>query len=118
MLFRPNHPFDQTPYILPTPLPLPGKKPKEAPKPSTPPAQTPMISRKRTAPDDDHEIWDVEPTPKRSRTAPLSEPTHTNGQSSKTADGITSPQKKQRLEEEGVVIMENPKDNYIVIDDD
>lgn len=86
---RPNHPVDAPAWILPSPLPLPPRKAR----PVTPPA----ASKKRNAPDDD-EIVEVEPSSKRAKI---------NGPS---APALTSPSKKRRLEEDGLLLMDNAND--------
>ena len=87
-------------FILPSPLPKPPAIVKPvAPPPSTPPPQ----SRKRPAPDDADQ--------------PLTKRARTNG-----APGIelTSPSKKRRLEEDGLVMLESAgeelRDDIIEID--
>ncbi|KAF7967032.1 hypothetical protein HWV62_36023 [Athelia sp. TMB] len=88
----PNHPVDAPPFILPSPLPLPPRKER----PATPPPP-PAPSKKRAGPDDD-EIVEVEPSSKR---------TKMNGSS---APALSSPSKKRRLEEDGLILMESAED--------
>ncbi|KAG7095068.1 hypothetical protein E1B28_005858 [Marasmius oreades] len=89
-----NHPVDGSPLILPDPLPRPPRKAKTSlPPPSTPP----RASLKRSAPDDS-DIVGVEPNAKRMK-----------------ADVVASPTKRRRLEEDGLVLLENEKD---ALDDD
>ncbi|KAK7062646.1 E1 ubiquitin-activating protein uba2 [Paramarasmius palmivorus] len=92
-----NHPVDAPPYILPDPLPQPPRKVKPVQAPSTPP----RASLKRSAPDD---IDNVEPSAKRRK-----------------ADDLSSPSKKRRLEEDGLIMMDSANDkledeNVIEID--
>ncbi|KAL4063733.1 hypothetical protein J3A83DRAFT_4104531 [Scleroderma citrinum] len=85
-----NHPADGPTLILPSPLP----KPHYTPRRSTP---TPTPSRKRSAPDD--EIIESEPSTKRPRmngVQPLPE--------------ISSPSKRRRLEEDGVIMLSSSTD--------
>jgi len=83
----PNHPIDAPAFILPSPLPKPPRKLK----PSTPPPAT----LKRSAPDD--EVIEAGPSAKRAKI---------NG----ATIGISSPSKKRRLEEDGLILMENAND--------
>ncbi|KAJ7694800.1 hypothetical protein B0H17DRAFT_931436 [Mycena rosella] len=97
-----DHPADAPPFILPDPLPRPPRRVKAPlPAPETPPP----LPLKRRAPDDeggDDDIIDLEPTPKRPKL--------------KAADeGIKSPSKKRRLDEDGLILMEGKDD---VLDDD
>ncbi|KAF5364889.1 hypothetical protein D9758_008104 [Tetrapyrgos nigripes] len=97
----PNHPVDVPAFILPDPVPEPPKKAKPAVIISTPP----KTSLKRSAPDDD--ILELEPTAKRQKSA--------------MNQDISSPSKKRRLEEDGLIIMETADekledDDVIVID--
>ncbi|KAF5364953.1 hypothetical protein D9758_008117 [Tetrapyrgos nigripes] len=97
----PNHPVDAPAFILPDPVPEPPKKAKPAVIISTPP----KTSLKRSAPDDD--ILELEPTAKRQKSA--------------MNQDISSPSKKRRLEEDGLIIMETADekledDDVIVID--
>lgn len=87
-LTSPNYPVDAPPFILPSPLPLPPQKARA----STPPPTT----LKRSAPDD--EIFEVGPSTKRAKT---------NGT---TNVDITSPSKKRRLDEDGLILMDNAND--------
>ncbi|KAF5364894.1 hypothetical protein D9758_008125 [Tetrapyrgos nigripes] len=97
----PNHPVDAPAFILPDPVPEPPKKAKPAVIISTPP----KTSLKRSSPDDD--ILGLEPTAKRQKSA--------------MNQDISSPSKKRRLEEDGLIIMETADekledDDVIVID--
>ncbi|KAJ7595673.1 hypothetical protein C8J56DRAFT_386527 [Mycena floridula] len=89
-----THSVNAQPFILPSQLPKPTRKVKPAtPAPSTPPRK----SLKRPAPDDDIEVVR---TPKRSKTS---------------EDPITSPSKKRRLEEDGLIMLDGVNDK---LDDD
>lgn len=91
LLFSPNHPIDGPAFIPPSPLPLPPRRAK--------PATPPPTSLKRSAPDD--EILELAgPSVKRAKT---------NGNESSLPD-ITSPSKKRRLEEDGLIMMESQDD--------
>ncbi|KZP09553.1 hypothetical protein FIBSPDRAFT_801990 [Athelia psychrophila] len=92
----PNHPVDAPAFILPSPLPLPPRKERPA---TPPPPCDPATSKKRNAPDDD-EIIEVEPSSKRAKT-------NGNGPS---APALTSPSKKRRLEEDGLLLMDSVAD--------
>ncbi|KZP05062.1 hypothetical protein FIBSPDRAFT_967619 [Athelia psychrophila] len=92
----PNHPVDAPAFILPSPLPLPPRKERRA---TPPPPCDPATSKKRNAPDDD-EIIEVEPSSKRAKT-------NGNGPS---APALTSPSKKRRLEEDGLLLMDSITD--------
>ena len=82
------HAEEDPPYILPSPLPNPPKKVKtETALPTTPP----RTSLKRPAPDDSE---NVQRTAKRS----------------KMNAEISSPSKKRRLEEDGLIMMEGAND--------
>ena len=87
--FSPNHPIDGPAFIPPSPLPLPPRKAKPA-------LPTSLTSLKRPAPDD--EVF-LASSDKRVKT---------NGNG--TGGDITSPSKKRRLEEDGLVMMENRDD--------
>jgi ubiquitin-like 1-activating enzyme E1 B len=88
-IYSPNHPVDAPPFVLPCPLPLPPRKARlSTPSPAT---------LKRSAPDDD-EILEVGPSNKRAKT---------NGT---TTVDITSPSKKRRLDEDGLILMESAND--------
>ncbi|ESK91584.1 hypothetical protein Moror_2502 [Moniliophthora roreri MCA 2997] len=95
-----NHPADAPPFILPNPLLQPTRKVKPAPpSPSTPP----RASLKRSAPDDS-DTTDAEPSAKRRK-----------------AEELSSPSKRRRLEEDGLVMMDSANDkledeNVIEID--
>ncbi|KAF8960670.1 hypothetical protein BDZ97DRAFT_1833068 [Flammula alnicola] len=117
----PNHPADESPYILPSPLPRPPRKFKPIPVPETPK----RTSTKRPLPVEDADgVIDLEPTPKKPK------PATSTGQTLKRKweDG-PSPSKRRRLEEDGVVLMDGPDEvlepevpavpdsDYIVIDD-
>lgn len=97
------------PFILPTPLPVPPRKAKPGPSvPATPPPPS-ATSLKRAAPDDDGiEVLDG-PAAKRARTT-----------GSGTSDVLTSPSKKRRLEEDGLLLLETANerldDEVIVVD--
>jgi ubiquitin-like 1-activating enzyme E1 B len=97
-ILPPNHPSDGPAYILPSPLPSPPRLEKPH---STPP---PASSRKRSAPDD--EIVEVGPIAKRAKT-------DTNGASS--IPDIASPNKRKRLEEDGLLMLSSKDDK---IEDD
>lgn len=64
-----------------------------APAPETPP----RVSLKRSLPLDDDEIIDLEPTPKRVKSGP-------------STKAMTSPSKKRRLEEDGLILMDGAND--------
>ncbi|KAG7439796.1 uncharacterized protein BT62DRAFT_976503 [Guyanagaster necrorhizus] len=87
---------DAPPFILPSPLPKAPRKPKQAVIPDSP---VKMSTLKRSAPTDD----DVEPSAKRIK-----------------VDTLSSPSKKQRLDEDGVILMDGVddrlEDDIIVID--
>ncbi|KAJ8507709.1 hypothetical protein ONZ45_g9959 [Pleurotus djamor] len=91
----------------PPPLPVPPKKAKPPVVPVTPPRR-PL---KRAAPDDD----DVEPSSKRTKT-------EVNGHAKvgRAPSPLASPNKRRRLEEDGLVIMEHAEealdDNVIELD--
>jgi ubiquitin-like 1-activating enzyme E1 B len=85
---RANHPADGPALILPSPLPVPPKKSQ----PSTPPA-----SLKRPAPD--YDIVTPEPSSKRKKV---------NGPTQGDVD--SSPRKKRRLEEDGLILLDNAND--------
>ncbi|KAF7327636.1 Ubiquitin-like modifier activating enzyme 2 [Mycena kentingensis (nom. inval.)] len=90
-----NHP-DASSLILPDPLPQPPRKVKKPP----PLPETPLkISLKRRAPDDGdgQDIMDLEPTPKRPRFKAQD-------------DGIKSPSKRKRLEDDGLVLLDGADD--------
>ncbi|PBK83910.1 hypothetical protein ARMGADRAFT_1018827 [Armillaria gallica] len=92
-----SHPADSPPYILPSPLPIAPRKPKQVVVPDSP---VKMSTLKRPAPTDD----DVEPSAKRVK-----------------IDVLSSPSKKQRLEEDGIIMMDGAndrleEDDIIVID--
>ena len=89
--FSPNHPIDGPAFIPPSPLPLPPRKVK----PALPPSPT---SLKRAAPDDEVVLAS---SPKRVKT---------NGNGNGTRGDITSPSKKRRLEEDGLIMMESRDD--------
>ncbi|OJT14808.1 Ubiquitin-activating enzyme E1-like [Trametes pubescens] len=92
----PNHPLDGPALILPSPLPAPPRR--EKPRPATPPPAPPpaLAGKKRSAPDDDIQELDA-PSAKRSRT------------DAGTASGALpfTPSKKRRLEEDGLIMLEN-----------
>ncbi|KAJ7176564.1 hypothetical protein C8R46DRAFT_1076671 [Mycena filopes] len=96
-----THPADAPAFILPDPLPRPPRKVKAPP----PAPETPIrVSLKRAAPDDqagDDDIIDLEPTPKRQRLG--------------VHQGIKSPSKKRKLDEDGLILLEGKDD---VLDDD
>ena len=94
LIYRPDHPADAPPFVLPSPLPQPPRKVKPmAPLPVTPR----RTSVKRSAPVDDDDILEFEPSAKRVK------PTV-------QADVISSPSKKRRLEEDGLILMEGAND--------
>ncbi|KAF9810471.1 hypothetical protein IEO21_06901 [Rhodonia placenta] len=96
----PNHLIDSPALILPSPLPSPPKKAKAvAPRPVTP--QPTAV--KRSAPDDDD---DVEPAAKRVKT---------NGAMWSPSGLITTPSKKRKLEEDGLILLEDATEK---LDDD
>lgn len=64
------------------------------------PATPPPASKKRPAPDND-EILEVEPSSKRAKT---------NGAPVVTSANLTSPSKKRRLEEDGLILMDSAAD--------
>lgn len=93
-MYRPNHPADGPALILPSPLPAPPRR--EKPCPVTPPPAPPpaLAGKKRSAPDDEIEELDA-PSAKRSRT-------------DAGAGGLPfTPSKKRRLEEDGLIMLEN-----------
>ncbi|KAF9462539.1 hypothetical protein BDZ94DRAFT_1282986 [Collybia nuda] len=93
-ILPPNHPADAPPFILQSPLPRPPRKAKVvAPAPATPP----RVSLKRSLPLDDDEVIDIEPTPKRVKSNPA-------------VKALASPSKNRRLEEDGLIIMDNAND--------
>ena len=94
---RANHPLDGPPFILPSPLPKPPKKQKPAPPRIDGPTTPSRTSRKRSLPNDDDGVIDLEPTSKRLK--PTSSVTLT--------DTLASPSKKRRLEEDGLVLLEH-----------
>lgn len=95
MYDRPNHHVDESPLILPNPLPLPPKTVK---------AEEPT-AQKRSAPDDDDEVVEAEAPPaKRVRTA-----TTTTSNVTTTAASIpVTPSKKRKLDEDGILLLETP----------
>jgi len=91
-------------------VPQPGKKVKVPPSPSKPqPSAGKVTPRKRAAPEDD-DIELLQPI-KRARTA------EANGGAG-AAGGLQSPSKQQRLEEDGVVLLEKGDDDVDVIEID
>jgi ubiquitin-like 1-activating enzyme E1 B len=101
--FRPNHPMDAPPFILPSPLPQPPRKTKPPPPalPSSPPIKS-VPSLKRPAPDgDDGDVIEVESAPKRPRN---------NG--SIREGSVSSPSKRRKLDEDGLLLM-NGKDDKL-----
>lgn len=104
---RPNHPIDSLPYILPSPLPRPPRIVKPPPPaPTTPPRQT---LKRRALHDDDDEITEIEPNAKRAK--------FTNGNTKirPAETPLSSPSKRRKLEEDGLVLMESATDK---LDDD
>lgn len=101
----PNHPIDSLPYILPSPLPSPPRIVKPPPAPTTPPHQT----LKRRAPHDDDEITEIEPNAKRAKI------TNGNTKIRPAETPLSSPSKRRKLEEDGLVLMESATDK---LDDD
>ncbi|KAF5392394.1 hypothetical protein D9757_001545 [Collybiopsis confluens] len=103
-----THPSSGPSLILPDPLPRPTKKAKpQIVAPSTPP----RASLKRSAPDDDIVLLDHEPMDNGQPAAKkqkLSQPE------------LSSPSKKRKLEEDGIVLLEGADDkmddDVIVID--
>ncbi|TRM57404.1 hypothetical protein BD626DRAFT_213035 [Schizophyllum amplum] len=98
-----SHPADQPPYILPSTFPKVPRKPRE---PTPVKEQTPpRASLKRSAPEDD----DIEgPAAKRAKAA--------------SAMPDASPSKKRRLEEDGLILLENATEtlddeDIIILDD-
>jgi ubiquitin-like 1-activating enzyme E1 B len=81
--------------VLPHPLPQPPKRVKV--KLPTTPLSTPVKATKRPAPDDD-EVMEQQPA-KRLRT-------DTNGNGADPS----SPRKKRRLEEDGLIILDGPEE--------
>ncbi|KAL0959328.1 hypothetical protein HGRIS_014589 [Hohenbuehelia grisea] len=100
----PNHPIDAPPFILPDPLPKPARK-ATPPPPATPP---PAAGLKRSAPHDDDGIEEVEPSAKRTKTATDTETP--SAPSNPFAAPLSSPSKRRRLEEDGLVLMEDKHD--------
>ena len=91
---RPNHPVEESSYILPNPLPI---APKRAKPPALPPS-TP--ARKRPL---DLEAEDMPPK-KRTKNGAISDA------------NLTSPSKKRRLEEDGLLIVDDPTEDINVED--
>ncbi|KAI0634914.1 hypothetical protein C8Q77DRAFT_1104728 [Trametes polyzona] len=92
----PNHPADGPALILPSPLPTPPRREKP-PRPATPPPAPPPVvaGKKRAAPDDEIEEIDA-PSAKRSRI------------DAGPTDGASfTPNKKRRLEEDGLIMLDN-----------
>ncbi|CCM03478.1 uncharacterized protein FIBRA_05611 [Fibroporia radiculosa] len=91
----PNHPVEGPALILPSPLPMPARRPKP-PAPSTPP---PTLNLKRSAPNDE----EIEPSAKRLKT-------------DKTTTDATpfSPSKKRKLEEDGLILLDDADDKLDV----
>jgi ubiquitin-like 1-activating enzyme E1 B len=92
---------DAPPFILPSPLPQPPCKAKPPPPalPSSPPIKS-APSLKRPAPDDDDgDVIEVASTPKRPRN---------NGGPSEGS--VSSPSKRRRLDEDGLVLMSGKDD--------
>ncbi|RDX46452.1 hypothetical protein OH76DRAFT_1406967 [Lentinus brumalis] len=88
----PNYPVDAPALILPSPLPKPPKKVK----PRAPTPSTPVSSKKRRLPDDIEEI--ETPAAKRSRIA------------ADTGAAPFTPSKKRRLEEDGLIMLDNAEE--------
>jgi ubiquitin-like 1-activating enzyme E1 B len=90
---------------LPCPLPKPPHKEK-SPVARTPSPTSPSTYLKRPAPDDD-EIFEAGPSSKKAKT--------NGGFPSPSKYSISSPSKKRRLEEDGLIMMESKDDK---LDDD
>lgn len=104
LLYSSTHPASAPSFILPDPLPQPPRKEKPpVPAPETPP----RASLKRSAPDDDVILLDDEKS---------SEPAAKKQKLSQPEPEISSPSKKRRLEEDGLIMMERADDYVIVID--
>ncbi|KAH9896598.1 hypothetical protein C8Q73DRAFT_416350 [Cubamyces lactineus] len=92
-ILPPDHPADGSTLILPSPLPTPPRREKPRIATPTPPPPPPVTAgKKRAAPDDDIEEVDA-PSAKRARTM--------GGQTPIT------PSKKRRLEEDGLIMLDN-----------
>ncbi|TDL19017.1 hypothetical protein BD410DRAFT_774396 [Rickenella mellea] len=104
----PNHPPNGPALIPPFPLPKPPRLSKPTPPPLTP--NTPPRKRTASVMGGDDDIEHVAPPPKRTKTGMP----HIN---------MASPSKKKRLEDEGLLIVENPDEKVddepelITIDD-
>ncbi|EGN97108.1 hypothetical protein SERLA73DRAFT_92074 [Serpula lacrymans var. lacrymans S7.3] len=85
-----DYPTSGPAFILPSPLP----KPPRQVRPSTPPPPAPSL--KRSAPDDD-DVSEIEPSSKRLKT---------NGD-------VTSPNKKRKLDEDGLILLDSANDKML-----
>ncbi|KAF5339556.1 hypothetical protein D9611_011489 [Ephemerocybe angulata] len=128
-----DHPADAPPFILPSPLPQPARRVKPPP----PAPETPHKANgngKRLLPVElDDGVIDMAPTPKkpkRNGLAPASVPngpvsvgTKRKATGREGEEDKSSPSKKRRLEEEGLVVMDGVDDkleeepDFILIDD-
>ncbi|KAL1747162.1 hypothetical protein HDZ31DRAFT_80644 [Schizophyllum fasciatum] len=102
-----SHPSDAPPYLLPSPFPSVPRKPKEKTPMPAKEATPPRASLKRSAPEDD-EV--VEPLAKRVKGS--------SGQALPDA----SPSKKRRLDEDGLILLDNAAEaiddeDVIIVDD-
>ncbi|PPQ88198.1 hypothetical protein CVT25_005163 [Psilocybe cyanescens] len=113
-LLSPNHSVDGPPFILPSSLPIPPPKIKPAPTPATPP----RTSQKRPlSVENEDGVIDLAPTPKKRRSGPTGSSNGTGSASKKRKleDG-SSPSKRRRLEEDGVVALDGPNDDLGPVD--
>ncbi|EJD08525.1 uncharacterized protein FOMMEDRAFT_165082 [Fomitiporia mediterranea MF3/22] len=92
----PNHPIDAPAYILPSPLPIPPEVVKPQPAPPTSPPSTPARKRVLEAEDLAHGV----PPAKRVK-----------ANSSNLQDvNLSSPSKKRRFEEDGLLMLDDPNE--------
>ncbi|KAF9067624.1 hypothetical protein BDP27DRAFT_1328434 [Rhodocollybia butyracea] len=114
------HPPSGPSFILPNPLPTPSKK-KKPPAPASP--ISPPASLKRSAPDaddDDIVVLDFEPSangqpPAKKQKLGTPEPVKSSGKTKVKDSEISSPSKRRRLENDGLIMMEGVNDR---LDDD
>ncbi|KAI0327705.1 hypothetical protein GY45DRAFT_1327242 [Cubamyces sp. BRFM 1775] len=96
----PDHPADGPALILPSPLPEPPRREKPRVATPTPPPPPVTIGKKRAAPDDDVEEIDA-PSAKRARTT---------GGGVGVSETPFTPSKKRRLEEDGLIMLDNAEE--------
>ncbi|KAI0658884.1 hypothetical protein C8Q70DRAFT_991217 [Cubamyces menziesii] len=96
-MLPPDHPSDGPALVLPSPLPAPPHKEKPRVATPTPPPPPVTAGKKRAAPDDDIEEIDA-PSAKRARTT---------GGAVGLGETPFTPSKKRRLEEDGLIMLDN-----------